>query len=676
MNDKEINNLKYIIKDIIQGDESATKRTEFSEANKLVLKKGLNLLLNNPNLLQADKLNLIENNWKLIYERKPPTIEEFLSEKWLGDTANYLFPYVRKILIDFWSDSPDNQYRHLILSSFIGFGKSFITILCNLYIEAHVSCLRDPKKYFNLPPASLLCLILISFTEDKAKELYLVPFMNIIESSPKFIRCRTTESMRSKQLDNLDSLCFTTAGTSAIQFEKGIDIKIGSDPRKLLGLSILSGSISELSFWNEFGHSDEKIWRLFYDLKTRIKTRFASHYFARSIVDSSPNSLETKVDKYIWNNADKDPQNLVVRGAMWEYKTWEFEDLENRFKIYKGSANRPPKVLGETEYEIYDDDDIISVPYFMKDGTDLKEVFSRDLHKSLKDLAGIPSGLADKLITNYEYLEKMFDNKLSNMYTHIFAPADKLPDKLIWNQIVDDFFIKIGNNNYEFYRSPKEIRYLAVDQSEKKDLTGISMVHLEIDIKGQLVCIVDFTITIIPTKTKINLEAIKSFIVDLYKLGKIKFGGIYFDQFQSSSTIQALERLSLPVKKSSVDISKDPYYALISWIQNERIKCGKNLYLKNNLKSLKEVELKNNKTKIDHTNGTVPTTGDDDWFNSNIGKNAKDTSDSVCSAFFNCINEYKGIPKYQYIEDFNSRNNKENIKKLVDEQYSFIIPEK
>jgi len=65
------------------------------------------------------------------------------------------------------------------------------------------------------------------------------------------------------------------------------------------------------------------------------------------------------------------------------------------------------------------------------------------------------------------------------------------------------------------------------------------------------------------------------------------------------------------------------------------------LVLKNNLKSLVEATLSSEKKKIDHTNGQEIMEGSDDWNTSIIGQNAKDASDSLCNAFFNCINEYR-----------------------------------
>ena len=89
--------------------------------------------------------------------------------------------------------------------------------------------------------------------------------------------------------------------------------------------------------------------------------------------------------------------------------------------------------------------------------------------------------------------------KMKNVMNGIF--------NLIWDKIKDQFFYKVLNNKYEFYRNPNAVRYISVDQSYAKDDTGISMSHVELKKDGTLVFITDFAITIHPTKEKINLEA-------------------------------------------------------------------------------------------------------------------------------------------------------------------------
>ena len=286
----------------------------------------------------------------------------------------------------------------------------------------------------------------------------------------------------------------------------------------------------------------------------------------------------------------------------------------------------------------------------------------------VKDYGGWPSGSQSKVIDDFSIIDDMFTPQLNNIYTYIYAPADIKPEGLIWNQIKDKFFIKISENKYEFYRASKEKRYIHIDQSETGDMASITMLHPEVNKKGEIVQIVDFNIVINPNKRKINLDAIYYFILDLRDKGNIlllrtyktdrygkkkktDIGKITFDQFQSSATIQRLERNGFPVNKLSVDRDINPYVTLVSWMSNGRVKCGKNIILKNNLKSLIEIRTDKGKKKIDHMKGLTVVDDGGNWETSLMGINAKDCSDTLCGATWNSIQEFTGIPRYQWIDD-------------------------
>ena len=86
-------------------------------------------------------------------------------------------------------------------------------------------------------------------------------------------------------------ICWSTSGmASAMTIGSNMSIKIKSNSASLLGLTILCGSITELAFFKEVGYSDEDIYKLYTDLRGRIKSRFpVKNGFNFSIIDSSPN---------------------------------------------------------------------------------------------------------------------------------------------------------------------------------------------------------------------------------------------------------------------------------------------------------------------------------------------------------------------------------------------------
>lgn len=618
----------------------------FTQSDINSLREVFSMIVNNPKLSESEKNDYLLNSWKINFKAKPPTPDEFLTPEWIGDTAKGLYPYIPIWFNKFFDYS--ELYRNAIFYLPLGSGKSTLTVLMNLYLACHYNLMRNPRKFFNQAESAVMTLVIASFTYDKAFDILAKPMMNIMETSKKFERCRDEAKLKRMSIEGDHNMVYwSTAGQGSVIQISDLRVKQISDIANLLGLTVLMGSMTELAFFNDKGWSNEKIMRLYNDVRGRIFARFNNNHYARTILDSSPNSMENVIDRWIVNEAKDDPTNYILRGTKWDLQPQLFDkwnkDKSLVFPFYKGSSSKPSRVIDNSEdISKYDDRSIIYMPI------DIYQLAKNDPGKILKDFAGEPTETDDTLISNVEIIEDIFIDHLPNLYGYIHVPASLPPEQLIWNLIKDQFFFNIRKNEYQFHRNPHAVRYLSVDQSEKNDWTGIAMCHVEIDTKGQLVYVVDFSICIVPTKEKINLEAIKFFIHDLQKYGKLNIHISSFDQFQSSSTIQYLERFSFEVTKLSVDRSTEPYLNFISAMQRGAIKIGKNIVLKNNFKSLIMGETpKSHRKKVDHNNGDIYTEITDDWDNCMAGRNMKDLSDAVV-ACVELANIY-GTKNPQYI---------------------------
>lgn len=443
------------------------------------------------------------------------------------------------------------------------------------------------------------------------------------------------------------------------------------DPR---GLFILENGIIT-------HNSPEYIMRIYNDSRSRVQSRMKNNYYGRTILDSSPNSLDSAIDDYVINFAPKDPSNYIVEGSMWK---WEPEDYrmtpDNIFKIYIGGKGQPPKLLEpgdpmlSSALNTADEKKIIDAPIKDIYGTDVRQFFRDDLVKALKDRAGIPSGSADNLIYDYKKIENIFDARLKNIYTHIYASSENMPADLIWDQVEHIFFKKVAGQN-EFYYKPRVPRCISIDQSISSDVTCIAMTHPErYKDTGEFMYVVDFTIVIAPNKGgRINLEAITCFIEDLRNKGNVVVDHVSYDTFQSEASIQRLMRDKFDVEKLSVDQPVDRYLDLLHIINTNRIRVGRNLYVKNNLKSLHMVHTKGGRPKVDHDNSRpVITTGDSNWETSHIGDYAKDAADAICASIQLCKKYYDVVeeswdPTYlDRISASSDSQEKEANKKLQD----------
>jgi len=666
---QKIENGSFLISDLLQGDDKISKRSDFNELSNEELQESLRLIYNNKFLSPEKKKYLLMHSWKIHYTIKPPNIQEFLTEEWIGPTARSLHPHVIKILCEYWkSDSP---YRNLILATSIGTGKTTMSAISMLYIIVHLMCMRDIKRFFGLAQSGSILIALISFTLHKAGQILLQKLIQILCSTEKFRRVNREERILVAQKETPDKLIWTTAGRmGSVQFAGDVHVMLASSPTAILGLDMIAAVLSEISFFLDQGYSSEYIWRMYNDTKGRIQSRFRKKYLTTCILDSSPNDMEeSPIDKYIFTGeAYKDPSNYIMTGAHWEYlpdNHPEWQKTGETFPVFKGDGSNPAQVLTETEVEKYNKEDIYNVPI------DIKQLFIDNTVKSVKDWCGWPAGSQNKIINDFSIIEKMFDDNLINIYTHIYAPSTSVPEKLIWNQVCKKFFVDI-NGHYEFYRSPYALRYIHIDQSETGDITGISMCHAEVNKKGEQVYILDFTLAISPNKARINLEAMPCFIEDLTKIGRINLKRVTFDSYQSSMAIQKLKNKGYDAALLSVDRDINPYMTFVAYMNSGRIKAGRNIYLKNNFKSLREVKTNSGKRKIDHLIGKLDkVNNNNNWITSTTGYYAKDISDSACGAVWTCINDYQGIPKYVYEEKKMITEKNKNIK-IKSELYNKI----
>lgn len=110
------------------------------------------------------------------YEEIPVVIEEFLhNPDYLGsgltdDEGRFtVFPYWVNLLKEIFPDSYSTRYNMLVLSGAIGLGKSFVAVICMLYMLYRMLCLKDPYKHFGLQPIDHITFSIMNITLDAAK---------------------------------------------------------------------------------------------------------------------------------------------------------------------------------------------------------------------------------------------------------------------------------------------------------------------------------------------------------------------------------------------------------------------------------------------------------------------------------------------------------------------------
>src|SRR5574344_198948 len=375
---QNIDNLSYILQDILAGDKSALKRPEYTCLNLDAVKKALDWLASTNQLSDIAKANMLTESWRLNFRDKPPTAEEFLTPKYIGPMAETIYPHIKKAFIE--SMDPLKPYRTTILYSCIGSGKSLMTVLTNLYITVLLALMLHTYRYFGQSVSTQYCNVLCATSMKKGSELLLEPMLNIIENASYFQKCRTKYDMQQEEREfdgstSIDHINWTTATPSSfLATSNGLNYKLISSANGLLGQTIVCGSITEFGFFIDAGWSDAKIMAFFTRLRKRIDSRMAGNYLGRFIVDSSPNTLESPIDDWILNVAAGHSENFIMRGSRWDLFPDQFpdffdanhkerHDFEHAFPLFKGGNGHPPSII-ETQghLEQYDRIDIIWCP--------------------------------------------------------------------------------------------------------------------------------------------------------------------------------------------------------------------------------------------------------------------------------------------------------------------------
>lgn len=114
-------NLESIFKDILAGDPDALNTPEFESLNFNNVKAAIEWLATSNEMSDVLKNNLLTEGWRLNFRNRPPTPEEFLTEKYIGEQANTMYAPVSKAFKEFMD--PLAPYRTGVLSLHIGWGK-------------------------------------------------------------------------------------------------------------------------------------------------------------------------------------------------------------------------------------------------------------------------------------------------------------------------------------------------------------------------------------------------------------------------------------------------------------------------------------------------------------------------------------------------------------------------
>ena len=540
---------------------------------------------------------------------------------------------------------------------------------------------RNPKQYLKLGESTRLTDATISFTKSSAYDLVIKGLDSLLQTSPKCQKLHYERDMTNPEYTESGKIlfCNTSKGNSILRVGD-IFYDCISEPIQLVGRNLISVSATELSFLKEV-MPEEKVMKLVDEMFSRVHNRFGyNNPNVSLIVDSSPNSMEGLADQWIEKHKN-DKDKLFINDKKWELPTfsWMFPIYEkdkknNVFPIFKGTSTQPTKIITKEEVKNFNEDDIIWTP------NDLYELAKDNVTKIMRDFGATPTAGSDtKLFTNHQLIDQCFVPNLKNFYMFEYASYLLAPETLLWDKIRPLFYVYTGQkNSFRLKRYPSAERFVHIDMAEKKDMAGVSMVHLETDKIGRKMYVADFTLPIMSKKDdKINLDSFKYLVYCMKVYGNTNIKKVTYDGFESKSSIQFLERNGFECERLSLDNTPDYYLSFASWVMQGRVKIGKNLVMKNNMKSLITTneghngkESKSGKLIVDHVQGDWIDLENSDWEKSKCGYFGKDLSDSFVGACTNADKSNVNYATFLYDDSDEKEDcSQKNEKKLQDELY-------
>ena len=289
-----LNNLQ----DYINSEEFKSLTTEEQSAVFSVLKEmadnnGKSSIYNN--LLYGD------------YDEVPVDIDTFLHDKKYLGNGLYdaegkftVYPYWEGVLKDIFPDNIHTKYNTLVLTGAIGLGKSFIAVICLLYMLYRLLCLKDPYLYYGLQPIDKITISLMNITLENAKGVALDKMNQLLLSSDWF--------MAHGKMTGTSNLMYVP--------EKHIELITASSNNQIVGRAVMGNFTDEVNFGltNDVEKLKKKQKQLISQIDARMKSRFlrGTYLPTLNIIASSKNSEQSFLEDYINNKKKNESKTTLI----------------------------------------------------------------------------------------------------------------------------------------------------------------------------------------------------------------------------------------------------------------------------------------------------------------------------------------------------------------------------
>ena len=585
-------------------------------------------------MLLSGERDTVQTFGKLYIKRPMPSIQEFLTQEYIGETAQVIYPAWRKDLYEVFA--PDSIIRQWALTGAIGTGKSSIAIIAQLYNTFRINCLRRPQMSMGADPTKPMNLQLFTTTKGKARSTLYDRVKIFLTVCQYYIQVPSQADFKDFEHESFEHMIPWTEEMDEsgpfIVFPNNVRIRYGSQARHALGEDVFGGLLDEIEFREGLVHGGiEETFDLYYEILERIRSRFLGARFTLMCLMSSIKNTRGVMAKWIDEGKHR-KDTKVSQYAIWDTKFPDAVQEDGYFYTMRGTMRHPSRVMNEVEQEKIDAG-ILSPSAaceFVKVPNRYRDDFLGNTERSLMNLAGRISLGAE---TPFDDLSEVEDFDLCPVID-IVAPLQGT--KPLREQLPKEHFVMTGEG-WRLRRYPGALRHSHLDLGDTGE-GGITILHKEVGLNpdgktGRIIYVVDFCIRLV-SPNRISLDHVRDFMFDLRDYYGISFATITADQYQSTQMLQKFEAVNFASFRNgrlSVDTNRQQYDTLSSTIAQDNLKIGRLGILK---KQLESIYFENNKPR---------STG------------RKDVADSLVGAIFNASTNPGDVPSQVY-EAYNKIN--------------------
>lgn len=551
------------------------------------------------------------------YEEIPVDIDTFLhNPTYLGSSLVdnegrfSVYPYWVDTLHKIFPNNTDTDYHTLALTGSIGIGKSFIAVICGLYMLYRMICLKDPYIHYGLQPIDDITFAFINITLDAAQSVAWKKCQDLLQQSPWFMSKGTVSGQK--------DLVWNPP--------KGISLIAGSQPRHIIGRALFFGFVDEISFriGQDVSKQVKQATEIVSSADARMQSRFMNGTYNPTllVVASSKRTEQSYMETFIANKKKNESKStLIVDEPQWVIRT--DKDSKKKFKVAVGNKFLDSEVVpldaDEAELQLYRDRGykLIDVPigYY--------ENFIDDLNIALTDIAGISTSNTSRYLSGQRIAEAKTAKRKNLFVKEIIQVGDGKDDKTQYSDFIDVTRIDPIMKSRPLY--------IHLDMSLSGDKTGIAgtcimgkVPHTE-DSKSEskeLYYAQLFHVSVKATKGhQVSFEKNRQ-LVYWFRENGFNVKGVSFDTYQSADLGQNLSARGFKTEVISVDrIDAQqkvclPYLTLKNAIYEGRLEMYESTHLTDELIGLE----KDANGKVDH---------------SPSGINSKDAADALCGSLYN-----------------------------------------